>query len=191
MACHCRKVCHPLVGRSIACISIYAEPFFTELRSSMPKARIYVDRHLHAAFLDPAYEDVLERVAKRHFGMGIFWDEAAITDLPGWDRVDAWWCPPPEPKPSEPKPSEPDPPEWNWKHRHAEPKKPSKKARWKELTKALEILGCKPTATFAEARKAYRRGCLERHPDRGGTIEAMVSWNQAWEIVEKLLSPSH
>lgn len=192
MACHCRKVCHPLVGRSIACISIYAEPFFTELKVSIPKARIYVDRVLFAAFIDPAYEDVLERVAKRYFGIGIFWDEMAVVSLPGWDRVEAWWCPPAEPKPPKPDPNWD--PETRARREHrstAEPKRPSKKVRPKEHAKALEILGCKPTATFEEARKAYRKGCLERHPDRGGTIEAMVSWNQTWKIVEEMLGPKN
>lgn len=176
MACHCRKVCHPLVGRSIACISIYAEPFFSELLMRLPKARIFIDRNLLAAFIDPDYLDVLEAVAKRYFGAGIFWDETAVSSLPGWNRVHDWWCPPAEPPPPSPSPEAAPP--------RPKPRRPDRPA---ELLSALETLGVSPNADKAAARKAYRKGCLSRHPDRGGSIEKMVSWNAAWEIVDKML----
>lgn len=137
----------------------------------MPKARLFVDRELHAAFIDPAYLDVLERVAKRHFGMGLFWDESAVSGLPGWDRVDEWWAPPTEKK-APPPPEEPPRPK--------EPRPPRRKRG--ELARALQTLGIKEGSTLAEARKVYRKGCLERHPDRGGTTDRMAEWNAAWEV---------
>ncbi len=52
---------------------------------------------------------------------------------------------------------------------------------------ALEVLGLEPPVTLDEAREAYRRRALERHPDRGGSHEEMLAVNEAWETVRRAL----
>jgi hypothetical protein len=47
-----------------------------------------------------------------------------------------------------------------------------------------DILGLRGPATLESAREAYRRRALELHPDRGGTHEAMLALNRAWELVK-------
>jgi hypothetical protein len=45
-----------------------------------------------------------------------------------------------------------------------------------------EVLGIRPTATKAEATKAYRRLCMRWHPDRpNGDHEKFVELQQAWK----------
>ncbi|MGD1037993.1 MAG: J domain-containing protein [Roseiarcus sp.] len=46
-----------------------------------------------------------------------------------------------------------------------------------------EILGVARGASFEEIRAAYRRACKQRHPDLGGSHEAMVELNAACEFV--------
>jgi curved DNA-binding protein CbpA len=45
------------------------------------------------------------------------------------------------------------------------------------------VLGVDPAADSAAIRKAYRLKALECHPDRGGSHEAMLALNEAWEIL--------
>jgi hypothetical protein len=46
-----------------------------------------------------------------------------------------------------------------------------------------EILGVARGASFEEIRAAYRRACKQRHPDLGGSHEAMVELNAAYEFI--------
>ncbi len=46
-----------------------------------------------------------------------------------------------------------------------------------------EILGVKRSASLDEVKAAYRRACKERHPDLGGSHEAMVELNTAYAFV--------
>lgn len=46
-----------------------------------------------------------------------------------------------------------------------------------------EILGVARGASLEEIRAAYRRACKSRHPDLGGSHEAMVELNAAYEFV--------
>lgn len=47
-----------------------------------------------------------------------------------------------------------------------------------------EILELRGPVTLESAREAYRRRALELHPDRGGSHEAMLALNRAWELVK-------
>jgi len=46
-----------------------------------------------------------------------------------------------------------------------------------------EILGLSRGASFDEIKSAYRRACKQRHPDLGGSYEAMVELNTAYAFV--------
>ena len=46
-----------------------------------------------------------------------------------------------------------------------------------------EILGVKRGASLEEIKAAYRRACKQRHPDLGGSHEAMVELNTAYAFV--------
>ena len=46
-----------------------------------------------------------------------------------------------------------------------------------------EILGVKRGASLDEVKAAYRRACKERHPDLGGSHEAMVELNTAYAFI--------
>jgi hypothetical protein len=46
-----------------------------------------------------------------------------------------------------------------------------------------DILGVKRSATLDDVKAAYRRLCKERHPDMGGSHEAMVELNTAYGFV--------
>ena len=46
-----------------------------------------------------------------------------------------------------------------------------------------DILGVKRGATLGEVKAAYRRACKERHPDLGGSHEAMVELNTAYGFI--------
>jgi hypothetical protein len=46
-----------------------------------------------------------------------------------------------------------------------------------------EILGVARGASFEDIKAAYRRACKQRHPDLGGSHEAMVELNAAYEFV--------
>lgn len=45
------------------------------------------------------------------------------------------------------------------------------------------ILGVSPAADFEAIRQAYRQLALVHHPDRGGSHEAMVRINEAWNVL--------
>ena len=46
-----------------------------------------------------------------------------------------------------------------------------------------DILGVKRGASFDEIKAAYRRACKTRHPDMGGSHEAMVELNTAYAFI--------
>lgn len=48
-----------------------------------------------------------------------------------------------------------------------------------------DVLGLKPTATVAEIDAAYQRLAKQRHPDAGGTNEAMAELNRARTAARK------
>lgn len=48
---------------------------------------------------------------------------------------------------------------------------------------AYEVLGVSPGASFEEVRAAYRRASKQRHPDMGGSHEAMVELNTAYGFI--------
>lgn len=48
--------------------------------------------------------------------------------------------------------------------------------------RAFELIGLPPTATEREVQRSYRTLALVRHPDRGGTAEAMAELNEAHEV---------
>ncbi len=50
---------------------------------------------------------------------------------------------------------------------------------------ALRLLGLVPPVTLREARDAYRRRALAIHPDRGGSHDAMLELNRAWEQLRR------
>jgi hypothetical protein len=39
---------------------------------------------------------------------------------------------------------------------------------------------------YEAAKKAYREGALQLHPDRGGSLETMSRFNSLWQQIEKL-----
>lgn len=45
------------------------------------------------------------------------------------------------------------------------------------------------SATLSAARQAFRRLALVRHPDQGGSEEAMARLNRAWEDAQRELAP--
>lgn len=172
MACHCRRVEHPLVGTSIGCISVMIPTFMADLEASIPRRARFYDAELTAVFIDPRWEEVLCRVAARHFGEGVRWDDDALPGLLGWD------------------------PRWEKKGRPYRRRTGATRGGARrvvakgplDLAAALAALGLAPGVTLAEARKVYRRGCLTRHPDRGGSTEAMTRWNAAWEVAKEALA---
>lgn len=46
-----------------------------------------------------------------------------------------------------------------------------------------EVLGVPSRASAAEIRAAYRAAARRRHPDAGGTADAMQALNQAWHVL--------
>jgi curved DNA-binding protein len=46
-----------------------------------------------------------------------------------------------------------------------------------------EILGVARGASLAEIKAAYRRACKQRHPDVGGSHEAMSELNTAYAFI--------
>jgi len=51
------------------------------------------------------------------------------------------------------------------------------------LRDPYDILGVKRGASLDEVKAAYRRACKERHPDLGGSHEAMVELNTAYAFI--------
>ena len=54
-----------------------------------------------------------------------------------------------------------------------------------------DILGVKRGASFDEIKAAYRRACKTRHPDMGGSHEAMVELNTAYAVILNELKQGH
>ena len=54
-----------------------------------------------------------------------------------------------------------------------------------------DILGVKRGASFDEIKAAYRRACKTRHPDMGGSHEAMVELNAAYAFILNELKQGH
>jgi len=54
-----------------------------------------------------------------------------------------------------------------------------------------DILGVKRGASFDEIKAAYRRACKTRHPDMGGSHEAMVEINTAYAFILNELKQGH
>ncbi len=54
-----------------------------------------------------------------------------------------------------------------------------------------DILGVKRGASFDEIKAAYRRACKTRHPDMGGSHEAMVELNTAYAFILNELKQGH
>lgn len=50
--------------------------------------------------------------------------------------------------------------------------------------KLYEVLGVAFDASTAEIKAAYRRLAIQRHPDRGGSAEAMAELNEAYEVLK-------
>ena len=55
---------------------------------------------------------------------------------------------------------------------------------------AFLILGLTPGVSEAEVKHAYRRLCLVVHPDRGGSSEAFIRVNNAYEILTGVQRPA-
>jgi curved DNA-binding protein CbpA len=47
------------------------------------------------------------------------------------------------------------------------------------------ILGLKPTASYDEIRRAYKKLVLKHHPDKGGDQAKFVEVREAFEILTK------
>lgn len=139
--------------------------FMIDLEASITARARHFDHDLTAVFIAPSHEEVFCRVAARHFGMGVVWDPTILPELPGWDG-------------SRPK-------------QKRKPRQAAHRADGRAtdaVASALATLGLAPGVSLAEARKVYRKGCLTRHPDRGGSTEAMSAWNAAWEVAREALS---
>lgn len=53
-----------------------------------------------------------------------------------------------------------------------------------ELRHALELLGVKPPITEPTLKRAYRQRSIESHPDTGGSHEAFIRVNEAYEYLK-------
>lgn len=51
----------------------------------------------------------------------------------------------------------------------------------------LVALGLTSPTTLEQVQSAYRRKAVEIHPDRGGTHEAMVELNQAYQAAREIV----
>lgn len=162
MACHCRSLIHPQLGPVVACISIHSSCFYWCLTKVIPPRWRVLDLERQAVFVHPRYEEVLNAVARSHFGMGRVEDETIFPEMPSW-------IPDPTGRP---------PPRSPQARRHQEP----------DLARALRTLGAEPDATLVQARRAYRRASMRLHPDHGGSTEAMAELNRAWEAVRERLT---
>lgn len=57
-----------------------------------------------------------------------------------------------------------------------------------KLRQALELLGLKLPITEPTLKRAYRRLSIETHPDTGGSHEAFLHINQAYEYLKETLA---
>lgn len=67
---------------------------------------------------------------------------------------------------------------------HQKSQQPPKQKRPSEFDKALTIIGCLPNASERVIRAAYKAASFDRHPDHGGSNDAMTELNNAWETVK-------
>ena len=52
-----------------------------------------------------------------------------------------------------------------------------------------DVLGVRPTASYEEARSAYRQLAARLHPDKGGVHALFVQIQDAWEEAQKTKKP--
>lgn len=45
-------------------------------------------------------------------------------------------------------------------------------------------MGIKPSTSFEDAKRIYRKKMLELHPDRGGNPEDMKKVKEAWDLLK-------
>ena len=45
-------------------------------------------------------------------------------------------------------------------------------------------MGVKPSTSFEDAKRIYRKKMLELHPDRGGNPEDMKKVKEAWDLLK-------
>lgn len=45
-------------------------------------------------------------------------------------------------------------------------------------------MGVKPSTSFEDAKRIYRKKMLELHPDRGGDPEDMKKVKEAWDLLK-------
>ncbi len=46
------------------------------------------------------------------------------------------------------------------------------------------VMGVKPSTSFEDAKRIYRKKMLELHPDRGGDPEDMKKVKEAWDLLK-------
>lgn len=57
--------------------------------------------------------------------------------------------------------------------------------RYAHVTAALKVLGLKSPCTAAEVKSAHRRLSKQRHPDKGGSHDAFLEVQRAYEQIMK------
>lgn len=164
MACHVRRVTHPIYGEVIGVASIRCGNGFTPaLLAALPKRARALDMTHEGIFVLPRWEPQLVEVAGRYFGAGLFWDEKMFPGLPGWGIG---------PRPGA----------------RTSHKRGPRRGGGGSFEEALRTLGVRAEASLEEALGAYRRKAMEVHPDRpGGSTEKMREVNLAWEVVRERL----
>lgn len=61
---------------------------------------------------------------------------------------------------------------------------PRRTAPLTATARAYQLLGARPSMSFAELRECYRRAIFTAHPDRGGDTRAAIRVNSAWQRVQ-------
>ena len=51
------------------------------------------------------------------------------------------------------------------------------------MTSPYRILGIRPTTSYDDAKRIYRKKMKELHPDRGGNSEDMRQAKEAWDYL--------